>query len=116
MSLRFLADEDFNRPILSGVKRREPAIDLVRVQEVGLKSHPDPAILTFAAREGRILLSHDYRTMPAHFREFVAKQSSPGVFLFPQRVPIAQAIDTLVLIWAASGAEEWENRLVYLPL
>ena len=106
----------FNRPILSGVKRRERAIDLVRVQDVGLKNRSDPEILVFAFREGRILLSHDYRTMPGHFREFAAKQSSAGVFLFPQTVPVAQAIDTLVLIWAASEASEWVNRLVYLPL
>ena len=116
MSLRFLADQNFSRPILSGVKRREPAIDLVRVQDIGLKNHPDPDILAFAAREGRVLLSHDYRAMPEHFREFAAKQSSAGVFLFPQRVPVADSIDTLMLIWAVSRAEEWENRLVYLPL
>ena len=56
MSLRFLADENFRRPILSGVKRREPAIDLARVQEVGLKNHPDPELLAFAARlrDGRV--------------------------------------------------------------
>jgi Domain of unknown function (DUF5615) len=116
MSLRFLADENFNRPIFSGLRRHEPAIDLASVQEVGLKSHTDPEILAFAAREGRILLSHDYKTMPGHFRDFVSKHSSPGVFLVPQTLPVAQTIDALILIWAASEAEEWANRLIYLPL
>ena len=116
MNARFLADANFRHAIFSGVRRREPAIDFVTVQEAGLKDHPDPDILAFAARENRILVSHDYRTMPVHFQEFVSKQSSPGVFLIPQKSAVAAAIDALVLIWAASEAEEWRNRLTYVRL
>jgi len=43
-------------------------------------------------------------------------QESPGVFLIAQDVPVAVAIDALMLIWVASEAEEWANRLTYLPL
>ena len=55
--------------------------------------------------------------MPKHFREFrgTGKQS-PGVFLIPQRLDIGIAIDELLLIWYASEAAEWENRLEWLPL
>ncbi len=116
MSLRFLADENFNRPILSGLRRSEPALDFVSIQEVGLTSLPDPEILVFAAHEGRILVSHDYKTMPEHFRDFISQHSSPGVFLVPQTLPVAETIDALILIWSTSAAAEWENRLVYLPL
>ena len=52
--------------------------------------------------------------MPVHFRSFALRQSSPGVFLLPQKLPFAQAIDILILIWAASEAEEWANHLTYL--
>lgn len=51
--------------------------------------------------------------MPRHFREFVAGHTSPGVFLIPQKLPIAQAIDMIVLVWAASEAPEWANQLTY---
>lgn len=38
---RFLADHDFRDRILRGLKKREPAVDFVRVREVGLESAPD---------------------------------------------------------------------------
>jgi hypothetical protein len=41
---------------------------------------------------------------------------APGVFLIPQKLDVAEAIDALLLIWLASDAEEWENRLEWLPL
>ena len=74
-------------------------------------------MLSLAAREGRILVSHDLKSMPRHYREFMLSgQESPGVFLIAQDVPVAVAIDALMLIWVASEAEEWANRLTYLPL
>lgn len=41
---------------------------------------------------------------------------SPGVILLRARVPIAVAIEELLLIWAASDSEEWINRLAWIPL
>jgi hypothetical protein len=38
------------------------------------------------------------------------------VFLVPQSLEISRAIDELLLIWLASEASEWENRLEWLPL
>jgi hypothetical protein len=43
--LRFLADENFNHNIIRGLLRRNSELDLVRVQDVGLSSSDDPAIL-----------------------------------------------------------------------
>lgn len=39
-----------------------------------------------------------------------------GVFLIPQSLDIGIAIEELLLIWLASEAFEWENRLEWLPL
>jgi len=55
--------------------------------------------------------------MPAHFRAFRdTGKGSPGVFLISQSVDVGIAIDELVLIWMASEASDWENRLEWLPL
>ena len=62
-----------------------------------------------------MLVSHDLRTMPRHFGELVLGGSSPGVILIPQRMPIAEAVENLVLIWAATEAEEWANRVYIVP-
>jgi hypothetical protein len=81
-----------------------------------LKGVPDPEVLAFAAEQNRILVTHDRQTMPLHFGEFLMKKgSSPGVFLVSQYAPIGAVIEELVLIWAASNADEWMNRIVIIP-
>lgn len=78
---------------------------------------PDPEVLALAAAQDRILVSHDFQTMPRHFGDFVqAGNSSPGVILVRQRLPVGDAIEELVLIWAASDADEWQNRILRIPL
>jgi hypothetical protein len=54
--------------------------------------------------------------MPPHFREFLARNQSPGVFLISQAWPVGNAVEELLLIWAASDHGEWANQLTYLPL
>jgi hypothetical protein len=39
-----------------------------------LRGVPDDQVLAEAAREGRILLSHDHRTIPRHFATFMTLQ------------------------------------------
>jgi hypothetical protein len=41
---------------------------------------------------------------------------SPGVILLREAIAISIAIDELFLIWIASEAEEWIDRLVWIPL
>ena len=54
--------------------------------------------------------------MPRHFGEFLeARGSCPGVFLVKQGTPLADVIESLRLIWAASDADGWKNRIVNIP-
>jgi uncharacterized protein DUF5615 len=117
VKVQFLADADLNRAIVSGVLRREPSLDFLTAQAAGLRGMNDHEVLALAAERQRVLVSHDAGTMPAHFRAFrSAGKHSAGVFLVPQSVDVGTAIDELLLIWLASEASEWENRLVWLPL
>lgn len=61
--MRFLADENFNNQIIRGILRQNPEIDIVRVQDVGLSEADDPTVLEWAARQGRVVLTHDVTTM-----------------------------------------------------
>lgn len=38
----------------------------------------------------------------------------PGVILVSQRLAVSEAIELLLLIWSATDALEWENRIVDL--
>jgi predicted nuclease of predicted toxin-antitoxin system len=76
---------------------------------------PDDEVLAIASREGRIVVTHDIKTMPFHFAQFLADAESPGVILISQKTSVAEAIESLVLVWLASEPVEWVNRVCRLP-
>jgi hypothetical protein len=99
------------------VFRREPAIDFLSARSAGLDGVLDPEALRLASARGRILVSHDENSMPAHFRNFIdCGNSNPGVLTVPQGCPVGRVIESILLIWIASEAEEWIDRIVWLPL
>jgi hypothetical protein len=113
--VRFLADASLHDAIVTGCRRREPAIDFLSAHEARLEGVPDPNVLAFATQENRIFAS-DLRTMPRHFGDFLeANGQCAGVFLVKQRAPLAGVIEALVMVWAASAADEWKNRIVEIP-
>ena len=116
MPIRFQADADLNQIIVSAVLRRVPAIDFRTAAVAGLAGLADPEVLARAAREGRILVTHDQTTMPRHFGEFVRAQRSPGLVVVPQHLAPRQVVDDLILIWTATEAGEWIDRLAFLPI
>lgn len=116
MKPRFQADADFNQRIVVGLRRREPAVDFEDAHAAGVIGLPDPEVLRRVADLGRVLISHDRKTMPAHFAQFLASRSSPGLIIVPQSLDIGLAIDDLLLIWAATDGEEWRDKLGFLPL
>lgn len=115
MPIRFQGDYDFSGIIIRALLRQEPAIDFQTGHQAGLEGLPDDQVLAIAAREGRILVSHDRTTMPSHFANFIAHSNSPGLILVSQSFPTLQAVYELRLIWAASAAEEYVNRTVSIP-
>ena len=114
MKVRFLADADLNKAIVSGVLRREPSLDFLTSQAAGLRRMTDPEVLALASEQQRVLVSHDVGTMPAHFRAFQnSRKHCAGVFLVPQSLDVRTAIDELLLIWLSSEASEWEDKLLW---
>lgn len=116
MKIRFQADADLNEDILLGLTRIEPQIDFQTASEAGLRGLPDPEVLSFAAQDNRILVSHDRRTLPMHFAALIQNNTSPGVFIIGQNVSVRAAINELLLIWNCSESGEWTNLLVDIPL
>jgi hypothetical protein len=115
--LRLADDENFNNDVVRGVLRRNPTVDLVRVQDTGLSAVDDPAILEWAAQSGRVLLTHDVATMTRHAYDRVREgKPMPGVFEVGRHVPIGVAIEEIVLLAECSLDGEWEGQVRYLPL
>jgi predicted nuclease of predicted toxin-antitoxin system len=111
VKVRFLADVNLNQRILSGVLGRVPEIDFKTAHDAKLHGLPDAQVLAIAAREGRILVTQDRRTMPADFGEFIKTNNSPGVLLIPRKITMRLAIEGLILVWMASEAEEYVNSI-----
>jgi hypothetical protein len=116
MSVRFQADADLNHIIVKAMLRREPSIDFQTAHAAGLVGVPDPEVLALAAQAGRVLVTHDRKTMRTHFAEFIGHTVSSGVIVLPQKLPVRAAVEDLLLIWTACDAEEWRNRIQVLPL
>ncbi len=116
MKVRFQADADLNHILIKATLRREPTIDFQTAHAAGLVGLSDEKVLTIAAKAGRLLVTHDRKTMPGHFAEFIQREVSNGVIVVPQRLAVSVAVEDLILIWAASEAEEWINRIQSLPL
>ncbi|MCI0711075.1 MAG: DUF5615 family PIN-like protein [Chloroflexi bacterium] len=115
--IRFLLDENFNGKIVRGLRARKPDVDMIRVQDTEISGADDPTVLEWAAKEGRILLTHDLDTMTKYANERI-EQGLPlaGVIFVRDTLPIAKVIDDLLAVLGASEASEWENRTDFLPL
>lgn len=116
MKVRFQADADLNQIILLATTRREPAIDFQSAMTAGLTGIADAEVSARAATDGRVLVTHDRKTMPRNFAEFIGRGTSPGLLLIPQSLSVAAAVDELILIWSVTEAKERVNRMSNLPL
>lgn len=115
--LRLLADENLSNNIVRALKMREPALDIVRVQGVGLIGQDDPRILAWAAKEKRVVVTHDASTMTRYAYDRVQQGvTMPGVVAVAVGEQLSVIIDDLLLLALASQEGEWEGQVIYVPL
>lgn len=115
--LLLVADENFNNDIVRGLIRKHPQLDIIRIQDVGLRGADDPAILEWAAKEDRVVLTHDAATMAYYAYERVrAGLSMPGVVEVADDLPIGRVVSDILLLAEYSDKNEWEGQVIYLPL
>jgi hypothetical protein len=122
MGCRFLLDEQLRGPLWALTEQHNSGgihpLDVTRVGDpVDLPlGMPDPDILIWAEREGRILVSEDWRTMRGHFQAHLAVgQHSPGLFLLRPQIPYTDIVDFLVAVAYASEPDEWIDNWLYIP-
>lgn len=116
MSIRFQADNDLKFGIVKAVRLREPSVDFRSAQEACLDAIPDAVLLERAAAEGRILVSHDRRTMIQNFHDHLAAgKSSPGLLIVSQDCTIGEVVEALVHVWALCDPVELRDQVHYLP-
>lgn len=97
MKIQFQADADLNEDIVTGSLRRAPEMDFQTAEAAGLRGLDDPVVLARAAQGGRVLVSHDGKTMPGHFGEFIAVKESPRLLIVLQHLDTQAAIEELLV-------------------
>jgi Domain of unknown function (DUF5615) len=102
---------------VKGLRRRQPSVDVVRVQEVGLRHTPDLIILEWAAQNDRVVISVDKKTLAVDAWDRVARGlPMPGVAILRIHLTIGQAILELELIACVGTSDDVRDQVLYLPL
>ncbi len=122
MVLRYLLDEHLRGPLGRAVQwhngRGIYPLDVVRVGDFAdlPLGTVDPAILLWAEREGRILVSHDRDTLPTHLANHLnSSRHSPGIFIIRRHATLPQIVSFLADAAYASDPSEWRDRIAFIP-
>ncbi|MCU1236988.1 MAG: hypothetical protein JWP63_4955 [Candidatus Solibacter sp.] len=68
------------------------------------------------AAGGRVLVSHDRRTMIAHFRAHLAAgKSAPGLLIVSQGALIGDVVEAFVYVWALAKPVDLRDQAYYSP-
>ncbi len=122
MPLTFLFDEHLRGPLWQAVVRHNADaglwLDVVCVgdpSDLPLASS-DPAILQWAERENRLIVTEDRHTMPDHLQEHLhAGRHCPGILVLRQETPRQTLVDCLELIAYAGRPEEFRDAVTFVP-
>ncbi len=116
MAAKFLVDENLMRKVVQGILRRNSKIDILQVQQVGLSGVGDPEILEWAAKEGRVLLTRDFKTVP----KFAYERLGDGlpmagvIAINNSQSSIGQIIEDILML--AEFEEDCVGQIQYVPL
>jgi hypothetical protein len=115
--LPLASDADVRGDILLGLRRRSPAINVVRVQDALPEGTIDPDVLAWAASENRVLITNDRNTMVAFaYQRVEAREFVPGLIVTTNEQSVGSAIDDILLIAECMSGDEIRDRLiVWLP-
>jgi hypothetical protein len=122
MPLSYVLDEHLRGPLwrlfLLHNRRGRDVVDVTRVGDpadlpLGTR---DPALLLWAEREGRILVTRDSKTMPGHFADHLAAaHHSPGVMMLKPFASLREVAEWLIVAAHASEPHEWVDQITYIP-
>lgn len=87
------------RKVVQGILRRNSKINILRVQQVGLSGVGDPEILR-AAKESRVLLTRDFKTIPKFaYERLVAGLPMAGVIAINNsQASMGQIIEDILIL------------------
>jgi hypothetical protein len=107
-----------NAVLRHNLRGGEFTLDVVRVGDVAdlPLSADDAAVLLWAEREGRILITEDRHNMHGHLRDHLAGgHHSPGILIPRADQPMRTLVESLVLIAHAGESTDFADVVTYIP-
>jgi Domain of unknown function (DUF5615) len=122
MAIRYLLDENSRGVLWHAIVRHNATssqpMDVVCVGDVDdlPLASTDPDVLRWAEREGRVLITLDYHTMPAYLTDLLHVGGHlPGMFLIRRGSRIRDLVTWLVLAAQSDDEDQWRDQVVYIP-
>jgi hypothetical protein len=82
-----------------------------------MSGSPDLELLRWAARENRILITHDKKTMSRWVKHCLKRREKiAGVIIVPKRMAVGRVISDLELMLECFSPAELTGQIKYLPL
>ena len=115
MSLPIYLDHNVSAAVADGLRRRN--IDVLTALADHASESEDEEILERATSLGRILFTHDDDFLSIGAQWLASGQHFSGiVYTHQTRLAAAKIIDDLQLIAETLSAEEFRDRILYVPL
>jgi hypothetical protein len=119
MALKYLIDENVD-PIYT-VQLRRLKTDLF-VMAIGDLTTPqkgtlDPEILLWCEGNNFVLVTNNRKSMPVHLADHIAQNHHvPGIIILSPKLSVGENLEQLLLIAEGSLDDEYQDRIVFLPL
>lgn len=101
-------DEHVPEVVTEGLRRR--GVDVLTVQEAGMRAADDAQHLEFAAQEGRVIFTQDADFLRLH----AAGSLHRGIIYAPQHTSIKSIIQGLMFIHDVLTSEDIANHVEFL--
>ena len=115
---RFATDEDMAGAVVHALLRRQHlGYDFVRTLDEGLAGWDDPAVLAWAAKESRILISRDRNTMTdAAYERLRSGLEMPGLLLLREHSKLGEITESVEMIVHCTEPKDWRQVIEFIPL
>lgn len=104
---RFYTDANIAHAVVYALRAR--GVDIVSAVEAGLRTADDDEHLGLAHAQARVLVTLDRDFVRLHRNEV----EHSGIVFFAAARSIGEMVESLLITWFASSAEEMKGRLEY---
>lgn len=114
--MNFLADENLSRRFVNAMSRYDAAINIVRVQEVGLLGMDDTAVLNWAVDKNHVLITKDRATIPSLVAQRLAEGiPSPHILIIRPDAQLNEILAMIEAIVAYNLPTDWQYPVRWIP-